>query len=78
MGYLHRLRRRQRQRAVTNDARTDLEPAWSPDGTKIVYTGDNNDGDIGIYVVNADGTGQRRLDVGPGQNQHPSWGPKVE
>ncbi|NLN29342.1 MAG: extracellular solute-binding protein [Firmicutes bacterium] len=60
---------------VTNDARTDLEPAWSPDGTKIVFSGHLGGGDVGIWVVNADGTGLRRLDVGPGQNQHPSWAP---
>ena len=32
---------------------------WSPDGTKLVFTGftDSNNGNYGIYVMNADGTG---------------------
>ncbi len=35
-------------------------PAWSPDGSKIVYTR-TQQGDGGLWIMNADGTGKRRL-----------------
>jgi Tol biopolymer transport system component len=35
-------------------------PAWSPDGSKIVYTRTAK-GDGGLWIMNADGSGKRRL-----------------
>lgn len=35
-------------------------PAWSPDGNKIVYSRTQL-GDGGLWIMNADGTGKRRL-----------------
>ena len=35
-------------------------PAWSPDGSKIVYTR-TQQGDGGLWIMNADGSGKRRL-----------------
>jgi TolB protein len=50
----------------------ELSPAWSPDGTQIVFVGQATDG-FGIYVVNADGTGSRRI-AGPANSvQKPAW-----
>jgi Tol biopolymer transport system component len=34
--------------------------AWSADGQKILFVSDR-DGEHAVYVVNADGSGQRRL-----------------
>ncbi|MBA3383254.1 MAG: PD40 domain-containing protein [Actinobacteria bacterium] len=51
-------------------------PSWSPDRRKIVYVSARS-GDAEIYVMNADGTGQRRLagsKKGP-QDQYPAWSP---
>jgi Tol biopolymer transport system component len=47
---------------------TNTEPAWSPDGTMLVYR--NNDDEIAI--MNADGTGRRSLGV---DGQWPDWRP---
>jgi TolB protein len=36
------------------------DPAWSPDGRRLAF-GSDRDGDLEVYVMNADGSGQRRL-----------------
>jgi Tol biopolymer transport system component len=48
----------------------DMFPRWSPDGTRIVFTSDR-DGDPEIYVMQADGSGPRRLTYSPGRDAHP-------
>jgi carboxyl-terminal processing protease len=54
--------------------RNDTDPSWSPDGHKIVFTSDRGSG-ADIYVMNADGTGERRLtNDQPGQGA-PFWSP---
>jgi len=43
-------------------SKADATPAWSPDGTRIVFTswrGDDEDDDL--WIMNADGSGQRKL-----------------
>lgn len=51
----------------------DSFPVWSPDGTRIVFS--REDGvQSGNYVVNADGSGLRRLDGNPATFLQ-SWSP---
>ncbi len=52
-------------RRLTDERGRDQGPAWSPDGTRIVFMSDR-DGDWEIYVMNADGSGQTRLTESPG------------
>lgn len=67
-----------RQRANDDDhasaAVQNSDPAWSPDGSKIAFMS-NRDNDIEIYVMDADGSNQRRLNHAPGRDAHPSWSP---
>ncbi|HEX3454124.1 MAG TPA: hypothetical protein VHS03_05825 [Gaiellaceae bacterium] len=39
----------------------DSHPSWSPDGSQIVFSRGQTDVTADLYVVNADGTGLRRL-----------------
>jgi Tol biopolymer transport system component len=49
-------------------------PNWSPDGSQLAFMGErpNGDGRYDIWVVNADGSGMRRVaELG----KHPAWSP---
>ncbi len=72
------------QRRLTRDAFTGV--AWSPDGQKIAFNRDHHrkfvpgayspaDSNIEIYVINADGSGERRLTRNPGNDFGSTWSP---
>lgn len=48
-----------------------VDPAWSPDGSRIAFIGEGSR----IYVMNADGTGARRITTGTLPEAHPEWSP---
>jgi hypothetical protein len=56
------------------DTNEELDPAWSPDGTKIAFSS-NRDGNYEIYVMNADGSNQTRLTYYNGVDFSPEWSP---
>jgi len=59
---------------ITNTPTTERDPAWSPDGTMIVYISHREVGfNVEIYVMNADGTDQRRLGNFSGPAARPAW-----
>lgn|SRR6266850_4359588 len=59
------------QTRLTNRMGPDVDPDWSPDGTRIVFTGSD-----GIYVMNADGSNQTRLiNMGFYGSGDPAWSP---
>jgi Tol biopolymer transport system component len=63
---------------VTRRIKVDLNgvttPAWSPDGSRIVFTG--YDGGLSdLFIVNADGTGLQRLTDDRYADLHPAWSP---
>lgn len=65
-------------RQLTHDA-LDVEPVFSPDGTRIAFgriTGDSPDGQLeAIYVINTDGTGLREVVAPRAGLEHPDWSP---
>jgi Tol biopolymer transport system component len=61
-------------RQLTNNNAHDEGPAWSPDGSQIVFTSER-DGNSEIYVMNADGSDQRRFTNDPALDESPDWGP---
>ena len=67
---------RRRQRAAEPDAppRARQRPSWSPDGRKIAFT-TKRDGNFEVYVMNADGSGQRNLTRNPAPDRSPVWSP---
>ena len=63
------------QENLTNHPVDDMDPDWSPDGTKIAFVSNRNDGVYQVYVMDADGTNQIRLTYGPRRKSHPDWSP---
>ncbi|MFW6116209.1 MAG: TolB family protein, partial [bacterium] len=51
-----------------------MEAAWSPSGEQIAFSSDR-DGNYEIYVMNADGSDQRRLTSSPGTDWGATWSP---
>jgi Tol biopolymer transport system component len=49
---------------------------WSPDGTRIAFTGRTSDGALQVFVMNADGSARRQLThlaAADGNAQVPAW-----
>jgi TolB protein len=51
------------------------EPAWSPDGRQISFVRVLGQENSEIYVMNADGSHQRRLTFNKGPDVDPDWQP---
>ena len=62
------------KRRLVEDRADDVEPAWSPDGTRIAFAS-NRDGRYRLWAVDAVGGEPAVLVVAPGQSRSPSWSP---
>jgi len=60
------------RRQITNNAFSDIDPVWSPDSTQVAFRS-IRDGNPDIYVINVDGTSERRLTSTPGIDNAPDW-----
>jgi dipeptidyl aminopeptidase/acylaminoacyl peptidase len=59
---------------LTDNTADDLNPAWSPDGTRIAFVSDR-DGNENVYVMDADGAHQTQLTTNPANFRSP--GPQI-
>ena len=60
---------------LTNSTYDDINPVWSPDGTKIAFMSFRNCLNYQIYVMNADGSGQVNISNNNANDTQPSWSP---
>ncbi len=48
-------------------------PAFSPNGSWLVFSSDRDDPELDLYVMAPDGTGVRRITDEPGFQSEPAW-----
>lgn len=58
--------------ALTDGKSRDDMPAWSPDGKYLVFVAERQ-GDVDLWLMRADGSGQTRLTTAPGPDWLPRW-----
>jgi Tol biopolymer transport system component len=63
------------RRALTGGREADdSDPAWSPDGSQVVFAR-SEQGGSDLYVVGADGKGLRKVSSVPSADTQPEWSP---
>src|SRR4029078_5073191 len=63
---------------ITSGQGYDMQPSFSPDGTKLVFISDRN-GSENVWVSNADGTHARAITTTERENyMSPTWAPDNE
>jgi TolB protein len=67
-------------RVLNRSLRAQVDPAWSPSGSQIAFSGgtEPNTEPHDIYVMNADGSGLRQITSSPTLDLSPAWSPDGE
>jgi len=61
------------QRLTNNTWEWDKHPTWSPDGQQIVFFSNRDVGRTQLWIMNADGSGQRNLLASEFNDLYPVW-----
>jgi TolB protein len=65
-----------RLRKLTASLGWNIGPRWSPDGRRILFVSGRDGPGTDLFIMNADGSGQRNLTHTPGVSEHSaSWAP---
>jgi hypothetical protein len=59
---------------LTRNPAEDVDPRWSPDGTRIVFAS-NRTGSYQLYTMAADGSGVQQITTLAGDSRRPAWTP---
>ncbi len=65
-------------RQLTTTGPNNVDPVWSPDGSQLAFSSDRDgeEGDLTHYIINADGSGVRKLETGVAEEGGRSdWSP---
>ena len=65
----------QKRTILTHDEGVQYQPAWSPDGSKIAYSGGSGPHSKEIFVIDTDGSGKKQLTQNQSNEFTPSWAP---
>lgn len=60
---------------LTSDPASEVQPAWSPDGSQIAFVRYESDSDTDIYLLDVRDGGVSRLTDGPEADFRPAWSP---
>jgi TolB protein len=66
---------RLRERRLTDDRGLDSQPTVSPDGSGVAFVSERIGRNRDVWVMNLDGSGQRRLVTARGYDAAPDWQP---
>ena len=70
----HRLTKERGDPSTFAGIQFQVDPAWSPDGTKIAFAS-AREGSFDIYVMSANGSDSKRLTSSTANEQQPAWSP---
>jgi TolB protein len=59
---------------LTNNPASDLNPAWSPDGSRIAFMS-NREGNLEIYTLDLENDALTNLTQSPSNEGDPAWSP---
>jgi Tol biopolymer transport system component len=62
-------------RKLTDDSARDRGPSWSPDGKRIAFYSNRDEGKYEIFVIDPDGSGLTQLTKTAGRTWFPFWSP---
>lgn len=63
------------ERRLLTDQAFGYVPAWSPDGERIAFSSNHEALNLQLYVINADGSGLRRVTYSTADDLNPVWIP---